>query len=719
MKTPERLALPIAALIALAGLAVAPWAAIGRETGSRATLLLLPERTFDFTGRTEAIAVAGMPAFTALLVALLVAIALAPFAPRRWARPLALGAGIAVIVTAAVGVARVDAAVQGRRAIALQQALAPAIANPTANQDAVALARIAAEAERRPITESVERARAAGVIVRRLPYGGGGAGLAPFLSVLAGLLAIAVAARALPAVIRVQRAVAERASVPAVAILLALLVAAGVIALLQPTPIGRDVAITSPAMAFAGRIDTLWHAYVVLFAASLGTAKGFFDALSFATPLIFTGLAVGVAFRSGAFNIGAPGQMIWGAIGAAMVGLYLPGPRLLVLPAALLAAALAGAAWGAIPGYLKARFGANEVINTILLNFVAASALLFLLSSAPTFAASAVRVFALLAVVVAVAAVALLLPPYRRFVRRAPRAAFALALVVALLGAVIVAQPRPDDRPVVIALPFKVPGSEPKSYEIRPEARLPRLPAAFGIDLRATPGPQVVRVDAAPWIAFAAALLVALAVRLPFARRALVAAAAGALAFAFAALLGARALPITIPPTNLTAAFALALAAAAGIWFLLFRTRFGYEIRAIGLAPKAAEYGGVNVARTTVAAMALSGALAGLTASHYVLGGALEDYALRQALPTGDGFDGIAVALLGGNHPLGIVLAAFLFGVLKNGGSLLNIAFSDLTRDVVSMILALVVLFIAAKGFLPTRFTDPLRAPQRDAETER
>jgi ABC-type uncharacterized transport system permease subunit len=102
-----------------------------------------------------------------------------------------------------------------------------------------------------------------------------------------------------------------------------------------------------------------------------------------------------------------------------------------------------------------------------------------------------------------------------------------------------------------------------------------------------------------------------------------------------------------------------------------------------------------------------------------VLGGALEDYALRQSIPTSDGFDGIAVALLGNNHPVGIVLAAFLFGVLKNGGSVLNITFSDLTRDVVSMVLALVVLFIAAKGFLPDRWTNPLRRAKALGDSRR
>src|SRR5690606_35817996 len=124
-------------------------------------------------------------------------------------------------------------------------------------------------------------------------------------------------------------------------------------------------------------------------------------------------------------------------------------------------------------------------------------------------------------------------------------------------------------------------------------------------------------------------------------------------------------------------------------------------------APGAAEYGGANIGATTIVTMAISGGLAGLTATHYVLGGALEDYALRQSIPTSDGFDGIAVALLAGNHPFGILLSALLFGVMKYGGSVLNITFPDLTREVVSMILALVVLFIAARGFLPQSFVDP------------
>jgi general nucleoside transport system permease protein len=564
--------------------------------------------------------------------------------------------------------------------------------------------------------------------VRRLPYGGAALGPAAFLTFVAGAVALFFGLRALPRASRVVDRVVTAVAVPAVSILLALVAAAVVILVLQPTPLGRDVLVAGPVAALAGRLDTLWHAYYTLFSGSLGTVKGFLDALSFATPLIFTGLAVAFGFRAGLFNIGAPGQMVLGAIGAMFVGLYLPGPAWLVLPAAILASALGGALWGAIPGFLKARFGANEVINTILLNFVAASLLLFMLSASPTFAAPAVRVIQLVGAVVGLGLVAWLLPPLRRGLGRSPRATLAIVAVAVLVGAVVVAQPRPGDAPVVLQLPFKVPGSEPKSHELSPAARLPRLPALFGIDLRATPGTQTVPVDAAAAVAGLAALatFVAVGVRRRSRRRAGAdartggapwvrigaALGAGAAAYLVGAALGWRALPVAIPATNLNPAFLIALAAAFLVWVFLFRTRFGYELRAVGLAPKAAAYAGASIARNTVTAMALSGALAGLTATHYVLGGALEDYSLRQSIPTGDGFDGIAVALLGANHPVGVVLAAFLFGVLKNGGSTLNIAFSDLTRDVVSMILALVVLFIAAKGFLPDHWTNPLRRAQ-------
>jgi simple sugar transport system permease protein len=113
--------------------------------------------------------------------------------------------------------------------------------------------------------------------------------------------------------------------------------------------------------------------YGTLVKQALGTGYGVGQTLFKATPLVFAGLSVALAFRAGLFNVGAEGQMYLGGFAAALVGAYVPLPWPLLLPVALLAAALAGALWGAVPGLLKARFGAHEVINTIMLNFIAFS----------------------------------------------------------------------------------------------------------------------------------------------------------------------------------------------------------------------------------------------------------------------------------------------------------------------------------------------------------
>ena len=110
--------------------------------------------------------------------------------------------------------------------------------------------------------------------------------------------------------------------------------------------------------------------YAQIVREAFGRGYGLGQTLFKATPLVFTGLAVALGFRTGVFNIGAEGQMVLGALAAALAGL-LPVPAPVAVLAALLAAALAGGAWGAIPGVLKSRFGAHEVINTIMLNFIA------------------------------------------------------------------------------------------------------------------------------------------------------------------------------------------------------------------------------------------------------------------------------------------------------------------------------------------------------------
>ena len=291
--------------------------------------------------------------------------------------------------------------------------------------------------------------------------------------------------------------------------------------------------------------------YALMARESFGTGYGIGQTLFRATPLLFTGLSVALAFRAGLFNVGAEGQLYLGGFAAAMTGTALAGaPAPLALPAALAAAALAGAAWGAIPGALKARFGAHEVINTIMLNFIA----------------------------------------------------FAL---VSWLGHSVF-------QPATV-----------RTAAIAPAAALPRLDAL-----------------------------------LP-------------------ALRGA--------PVN--AALVLGLILAVAIDALLFRTRLGYELRAVGLNAPAAEYGGIPIGRTQVVAMTLAGAVAGLGGANFVLG---YKHFFEMGFSGGAGFLGIAVALIGRNHPLGVVIAALFFGALAYGGLVIN---QRVPKELVEVLQGLVILF--------------------------
>jgi ABC-type uncharacterized transport system permease subunit len=116
-----------------------------------------------------------------------------------------------------------------------------------------------------------------------------------------------------------------------------------------------------------------WNVLKILAHSAFGSRDDFGWTLFYTTPLIFTGLSVAVAFHAGLFNIGAEGQLVLGALTAAAVGAVWPGlPRVVAPLTAGLAAICAGALWGAIPGWLRARRGSHEVINTIMLNFIAA-----------------------------------------------------------------------------------------------------------------------------------------------------------------------------------------------------------------------------------------------------------------------------------------------------------------------------------------------------------
>jgi len=307
--------------------------------------------------------------------------------------------------------------------------------------------------------------------------------------------------------------------------------------------------------------------YALMLRQSLGTGYGLGQTLFKATPLIFTGLAVALGFRAGLFNIGVEGQLYLGGLAAALTGVALAGlPAVFLLPLALLAAAAAGAAWGAIPGVLKARFGAHEVINTIMLNFIA----------------------------------------------------FALA---SFIGRFVF---------------------EPATVRT----------ATVGA------GAEIARLD----------------LLLP-------------------ALHGS--------PVNLS--LLLALLVVAGTNLLLFGTRLGYELRAVGLNATAAEYGGVSIGHTQVVAMALSGALAGLGGVNFVLG---YKHYFELGFSAGAGFLGIAVALLGRNHPVGVVVAALFFGALSYGGLVIN---QQVPKELVEVLQALVILLAISAQVLMERLARRMR----------
>lgn len=283
----------------------------------------------------------------------------------------------------------------------------------------------------------------------------------------------------------------------------------------------------------------------------------FTESLVTATPYIFAGLSVALGFRCGLFNIGAEGQFFIGALCSAYVGYSITGlPAYIHLPLALLAGATGGALWGMVPGYLKARFGAHEVVNTIMMNWIAFRLSDWLLNG-----------------------------------------------------------------------PMKASGFRPVTPNVEHTAELPR----FFPD-----------------------------------------------------------------PLRLNWGFILALLVAYALYWFLFKTTMGFEIRSVGSNPDAAKYAGMSIIKNFVLAMALAGALAGLAGTAQVLG---VDHWVGQGFSAGYGFDAIALALLGKSHPFGVVLSALLFGFLRSGATRMQ-SMAGVPIDIISIIQGLVIIFIAAPDII-------------------
>ena len=315
--------------------------------------------------------------------------------------------------------------------------------------------------------------------------------------------------------------------------------------------------------------DSPIQAYKLLLGSALSWPDGIGYTLFYATPLIFTGLAVLVAFRCGLLNIGAEGQLYVAAFATAWVGIPLAQHSAwLLIPLCFVAAIAVGGIWGAIPGILKARFGSHEVINTIMLNFIG----------------------------------------------------------IALVS-------------YFTQYHYKTPGDPiMETSQIGSGAHIARLG-------RFIPG-----------------------------------------------------LPERIP---LNLAFILALICCLLVYLFLWRTKWGYELRATGASPTAAEYGGISIRKQIIIAMTISGSLAGMVGINEVLG---YRYRYYDGFSDNYGFTGIAVALLGRNHPVGVVIAALLFGVLQRGGIYVDGFSEHVTKDIVQVLQGTIILFVAAEAFFSGQF---------------
>lgn len=140
----------------------------------------------------------------------------------------------------------------------------------------------------------------------------------------------------------------------------------------------------------------------------------------------------------------------------------------------------------------------------------------------------------------------------------------------------------------------------------------------------------------------------------------------------------------------------VAILVAIGVWFILFKTTLGYELRSVGHNPTASEYGGISITKNIILSMVIAGALAGLAGSTIVAGLTYKiDMASASA---GYGFTGISVALVGKNHPIGVLASALLFGIMSNGSRSMQIA--GIPKEVVGIIQGIIIIFIAGEAIL-------------------
>lgn len=300
--------------------------------------------------------------------------------------------------------------------------------------------------------------------------------------------------------------------------------------------------------------------YRVLLDGAFGNSFGRATTLQWTTLLLFTGLGFAIPYRAGLFNIGGQGQFVLGSLGTAVAVVSVAGAvpggavgRAILLPVGLLAGTIVGGAYGLLPGYLKVRFEMNEVITTLLLNFIA-TAVAFVFVD---------RYF--------------------------------------------------DDGTIQ-------------------GTQTPAIPAEATFD---------------PWL-FPSGANFSLVV------------------------------------------FAFGVVVLVAFYWLLTRSRVGYDIQALGTQPKAAVFGGVDERATTLFSMTTAGAVAGLGGAVFVM----MVIGRWQSGPPPFGFDGIAVSILAGNSPVGLLPAGLLFGTLQSGGQVVQFQ-TGVPSELVGVLRGLVILLVA------------------------
>lgn len=317
--------------------------------------------------------------------------------------------------------------------------------------------------------------------------------------------------------------------------------------------------LTGAIFMLAGGYDPI-QAYSSLVTRLFSSPYNIGEAIRAITPLIFTGIAVAFAFRTGLFNIGVEGQFTMGMTGATLVGVLLDLPWYIHAPLAVITGAVFGGLWAAIAGYLKATRGVNEVISAIMLNWTA----LFLSN--------------------------------------------------------------------FIVVRFLAEAGQQKSKMIHESAML--------------------RMD---WLV------------------------------------------TMLDSARMHWGTVVAIICVILFYVILWRTKLGYELRAVGLNSEAAHYAGMNVKRTMVKSMFISGVFAGLGGVFEMLG--VFGYQTIMSTSWGYGFDGIAVALLGGNTPIGVFLGAVLFGGLNYGSAGMSFG-ADVPPEVVRIVIGSIIFFVASHGIV-------------------